>query len=333
MIGAKLYSIPEKRDSFIAEWKSIGLDTAFLGPDIWMDPRGFPQELSDHGIDSNLILQTFFDPLMEEHPQDYAILEDGSQAKDDWVTFCCPRAEGFLEKRIAQLKEGVEQCSPRGISIDFIRYFAFWELVTPENWLNKLKDSCFCPRCTKAFQEHAEIAEDISQWPVPQRARYIHQNHGQSWIDFKCRTITESFQKIVDSCKSADPELKVFFHGLPWLKEEYNGARSRIGGQDFKAIGEIADFISPMCYTHMLYKGSEWLDTLVKAQAKDARVPIIPAIQVSECYRKEEFNAEEFKKIESTCLNQDSKSLILWSWEYLKESPAKIETLKESIKD
>lgn len=316
MIGAKFYSIPRHYDQFIQKWKASGLDTAFVGPEVWKN-RDFCTRLQADNIDVYLIFPAFYEPELTDNSSSYAITENGTIAKSEWVQFACPNNQEFFQSRLSLLRQIAACHQPAGISIDFIRYFVFWEKVFKSTENEFLIDTCFCPECLREFEAYTGQALSCSHDQPKRAAEEIHTKHQSLWIRFKTSVITRRFAELAATAREVKKDVQIVYHGVPWFAEEWENGRARIAGQDFSSIQGVANIISPMCYTQMLRKDEGWVAKIVDSVSAESGTRVIPAVQVEPCYLDDSFSADDFSRVLETAFSSGDGSVILWSWEYL----------------
>jgi len=107
---------------------------------------------------------------------------------------------------------------------------------------------------------------------------------------------------------------------VPWKEGEFNNSLLEIAGQDLNKLGSYVDFISPMCYSHMLKKEPNWINQVVKDHKKQSQISVIPAVQVKECYLTDKLTKNNLKKIIKESIKKPSGGIILWSWDYIEDS-------------
>lgn len=157
IIGLKLYEYNNDFAALIDEWKNIGINTVFIDENLIQKPD-FMQLCADNGIATCFIARTFWNPeRLAEDSTLYAITSKGEKAIDDWVHFVCPTREEYRNEKIQYFTDMVKKYNPTGISIDFIRYFAFWEMVYPDASFDSIPNTCFCDECLAKFQQYGNF--------------------------------------------------------------------------------------------------------------------------------------------------------------------------------
>ncbi|MCK7483597.1 MAG: hypothetical protein M0C28_46145 [Candidatus Moduliflexus flocculans] len=156
IVGVKIYEHPGPFGPLVDEWRGLGVDTVFAGEALARnaDFRGL---LRSNGLALYLIFPVFQDPeAVKANPGLAAVTAAGIPARDEWVEFVCPAREDFLARRIDELRRAVAAVDPDVVSLDFIRYFVFWEKVAPDRTPASLPQTCFCPVCLAGFEKEMQ---------------------------------------------------------------------------------------------------------------------------------------------------------------------------------
>ena len=332
MIGVKIYAHEGALPELFAEWRALGINSVFVSPA--RASQGHFRELAlEQGIALFLILPIFYNPEeLEKDPGLYALTDLGEKTKDDWVEFVCPTRPEYLERRLAAVKTLIRDLDPDGISLDFIRYFVFWEMVYPERTLDSIADSCFDRSCLDRFQKETGIKLPERLTGTADKARWIISEHRREWADWKCGVITGVVRSIAEVARAAKPEIIVNIHTVPWREKDFGGAIRIIAGQDLAALAAQADMISPMCYWHMLKRNPPWIHEVVEDVYSKSKGRVIPSIQVGNAYLKENLSVKEFGEALEEALKPPSEGVIFWNWDALAREPEKKAALAAFLK-
>ncbi len=323
MIGVKIYAYEGALPELFGEWRSLGVNAVFVSPALAAQAQ-FREMAREQGISVFLILPIFFNP--EELKRDaglYALTDRGNKAKDDWVEFVCPTRPAYRSRRIEWVKTLVRKLDPDGISLDFIRYFVFWEMVYPERTLNSIADSCFDESCLDRFQKDTGIALPKGLGAAAAKAKWIQARYRREWTDWKCGVITGMVRSIVEEARAIKPKVMVNIHSVPWRERDFGGAIRAIAGQDLVALADLTDMISPMCYWHMLKRKPAWIREVVEDIHSQTKGRVVPSIQVGQAYISETLSLEVFKEALENALSPPSGGVIFWNWDALAKEPEK----------
>jgi hypothetical protein len=328
--AVKVYELSQDLDQTIQAWTRLGLNAVFAPADLLRKHPGLRDELSRKGLALFLISPVFYNPdYLKQHPGSFAKKADGSAAKDDWVEFVCPSDEAYRQERLSEIVGLVEAYRPEVLSLDFIRYFAFWEMNSPHNPPKASAETCFCPRCEEAFIKEALGVKKPAFCLTPSDFyQWVATHHKKAWHEWKIGQITRTAQEIITSIKKKYPETKVNIHLVPWRHVDFDRAALRIIAQDAASLGELADFISPMCYAPMLGQTPEWIHDVCLWLKTQTGKPILPSIQVAKAYDEPEPSLANFEESLRQAWLQPSSGIVLWNWEKLSISPEKLASLQ-----
>jgi hypothetical protein len=185
---------------------------------------------------------------------------------------------------------------PDGLSLDFIRFFAYWEMIHPDRSYVSIPDTCYCWNCLERFSRDTGITVPSTIRTPEQAAAWIAAHEVEKWTDWKCRLIASMVQDIVGRVRKVRPGIRVNVHTVPWRQEDFGGALRKIVAQDVTAISQVTDYISPMCYSAMLQREPAWISSVVRDIGERTSCPIIPSIQVKESYPGDKrLNAADFE--------------------------------------
>jgi len=96
-------------------------------------------------------------------------------------------------------------------------------------------------------------------------------------------------------------------------------------------LATFADFISPMCYHHMVRRTPAWVHDVVMALSGQTRTPILASTQVAEAYIEQPLPPDEFRASVEEALKPPSIGVVFWSWDALAKSPEKRGILKTLV--
>jgi hypothetical protein len=317
LIGIKIYDHAGDFRQLFEEWRAIGINTAFVSPALASKP-GFRKLARETGTAVYLILPIFFNAEeLKKRPDLAAVTKDGKPASEDWVKFICPSREGYRRRVEGNIVRLVKDLDPDGISLDFIRHFVFWEKVYPDRTLDSLPNSCFDQACLEKFQRDTKISIPGDLTTAAARAGWILKNHLAAWTDWKCALIAGVVKDLADAARTIKPGIKVNIHSVPWRAKDFGGGIRIVAGQDLAAMTASSDYVSPMCYHHMVKQTPAWVHSVVQDLAARVRVPILPSIQVKEAYIPEKLTVAEFKEALIEALKPPSRGVVFWSWDSL----------------
>jgi hypothetical protein len=333
IVGVKIYETEREVPSLFDQWEELGINTVFASEGL-TSTGGFRALARKRGIGLFVIFPVFFAPdILAEDSDLWAITADGERAREDWVEFACPSRPELRRQRIEEARSIVKRLRPDGLSIDFIRHFVFWEMVGPERDPGSLPETCYCVHCLQAFAVSLGMPAAAIP-PQPQRAAaWIRANAAEQWVRFRAETITSMAGEIAEAARKLDPEILINIHMVPWRRDDYDGGAARVAGQDASALGEVADYLSPMAYSFMLHRPPDWIASVVQDLDWVARSPVLPSIQVSPAYREGEvFSGAEFEAALHAALEPPSAGVIFWSWDHIEADPERAEIIRRVVR-
>jgi len=330
MIGVKIYEYAGNFPKLFEEWRSLGVNTAFVGAVLGANPE-FKALAKKNGITTFLIFPVFFDAAaLEKDPGLYAVKSDGLRAEDDWVKFVCPTREDYRSRKIEEAKRLVREVDPDVLSLDFMRFFVFWEKVYPDRTPESLPNTCFDMSCLEAFQKEMNVLlpADLSGAETAAKAKWVLANHAPEWTEWKCRTIAGMVKLLVAAAREVKPSIKINIHTVPWRKGDFGGGIEAIAGQDIVRLAPLVDYISPMCYQHMVRRPPAWVHAVAQDVYDRTHGRVLPSIQVDKAYIDDPYTLAQFKEAVTEALKSPSLGVVFWSWDALNKAPDRKEAFK-----
>ena len=330
MVGVKIYEYAESFPKLFEEWRSLGINTAFVGAALGADPE-FKALAKKNGITTFLIFPVFFDAAaLEKDPGLYAVKSGGQRAEDDWVKFICPTREDYRSRKIEEAKRLVREVDPDVLSLDFMRFFVFWEKAYPDRTPETLPNTCFDTSCLEAFEKEMNVPlpADLSGAETAAKAKWVLANHAPEWAEWKCRTIAGMVKLLAAAAREVKPSIKINIHTLPWRKADFRGGIETIAGQDVVRLAPLVDYISPMCYHQMVRRTPAWVHSVAQEVYDRTHGRVLPSIQVDKAYIEDPYTLAQFKEAVTEALKPPSLGVVFWSWDALNKAPDRKEALK-----
>jgi uncharacterized lipoprotein YddW (UPF0748 family) len=332
LIGVKIYDHAGSFPELFEEWRSLGINTALVSASL-ISNQEFRGLAKKNNISTFIIIPIFYNPEeLEKRPDLFAITDTGKKANEEWVSFICPSRQDYRRQRTEYVKNLVREYNPEGISLDFIRYFVFWEKVYPDRTLSSLPNTCFDSHCVERFQKASKINIPQELAAASEKASWIIENHLPEWTEWKCQVITTMVKDLSEEARKIKPGLKINVHTVPWREDDFGGAIKIIAGQDLAKIATHADYLSPMCYHYMVMRNTSWIQSVVEDVYRLTHSQVIPSIQVKEAYLDKTLTISEFRDSLVEALKPPSKGVVFWSWESLANSSEKKELIREVLR-
>jgi len=303
MYGVKLYDKAFCTSQNLDLMQKCGLNTVFLGRGALVP--AFTEELSIRGMFWNIVEPVFL--IDEGESCNPAVLDDSSPAVDDWVRFACPSDKAHLDHVRKRITDDIDRFCPPGVSLDFIRFFQYWEMTDPHASLSDIRRSCYCQKCVA----EASAFEDEGAW----RKNVVERT-------------ASSLRALIGG---KDEDIRVGIHCVPWTGSLFGGARMSVLGQDVSALKSIGDYLTPMVYHHMMHMDVSYVRALVEDMASEGCPSVVPSIQVREYYRTDPMGVSEFKKALENALESPSDGVLIYRWEDLATDAKRLDVLRSCL--
>ena len=105
IIGVKIYNTQSDYQDLFEEWNEIGINMALVSVELAYDPS-FRTLASKSDVQVFIILPVFFNTkILKEHPDWYAIDQNGNIAKEEWVEFVSPSNDIYRKQKVDFIKK------------------------------------------------------------------------------------------------------------------------------------------------------------------------------------------------------------------------------------
>jgi len=331
-VGVKIYERHGDAQRLFADFVDLGFNTLFVSEALAGD-REFRELARRNGMAIFVIEPVFQDPdELKRRPDLFAVTNAGTPARDDWVAFVCPTREEYRRSRAEAIVRAVSRLEPDGVSLDFIRYFAYWERIFPERSYESLPRTCYCPTCLERFTRESRLRLPSDVRTPAQAAAWIEAKHLEAWTRWRCQVISSMVEDLTKRLRAARPGLQINLHAVPWRRNDFGGALRKVVAQDLPTLSRMTDFVSPMCYSAMLRREPPWIASVVKDFAGQSSSPILPSIQVKEYYPGDRtLDAVEFEACLRAALEPPSAGVVFWSWDLIEKAPENRRVIKRVL--
>jgi hypothetical protein len=198
------------------------------------DERAF-EICARHGLAACVEFKTFRADF-DRHPELIPIGVDGQPMRyGQLVQGICLSQQDFLDQIEASLRAGVQAYRPDGIWLDYLTYAGWFEVPDPD-----LQESCFCRACIASFCEQTGIDA-----PTPAE---ILARHADAWAAHKCARVAAFAARYAEIIRAALPGCQIGAYMCPWTPKEFDGALTRIFGQDYTQLAPAIDIFTPLIY-------------------------------------------------------------------------------------
>ncbi|MCB2173633.1 hypothetical protein KQH41_00040 [bacterium] len=249
------------------------------------------------------------------YPDSVPILADG-RALGDVVNHggVCPTHRGWRENRLAKLADWARAFGGDdgivGVWLDFIRYPGRWEQPQPD-----LPDTCYCPRCLAAFQEHSGLEILSELVTVGEKARWIREQAPYAWMVWKKEQISSFVREaraVLQENGGEQPlQLGVFL--VPWRISDFEGALSFLLAQDARQFVSYVDWLSPMVYHRMVGREVEWVGEISRYYDEVAPGRVWPIVQA------EDVGAKEFGRVLGSVARSGADDVLVYSYRSMED--------------
>ncbi len=299
-------------------------DALFTDAAVGRNIRQFRKLLADAHIQFFITAPVFCDPeAVKKDPSlmGFGSLGNPSKAEGaDWLAFVCPARQNYRKAKIAAITRQVRELQPDGLSLDFIRYYIYWEKVGPDRTGDSLEKFCFCDHCLRLMTTELGLRFPAELKTRQAKAAWVLANHREKWTEWKCETVTSMVRDTVAAAHQAIPGLRISLHGVPWLEKEYDDGLRVVAGQDLKRLAPYVDVFGPMCYFQMLQRPPEWVHTVAVDYQRLTGKPVLPAAQAVE-------GRDAFARHLRAGLEAPSAGVNIFNWERLRRDPEAVKTV------
>ncbi len=338
MRSIKAYSVPGDAIAAAALWRTTGFDWVMLAPSCLDSPgtAGLLSAIRGEGLRWSAIEPVFLaDEGTVAHAgtvahgasgeSELSIGESGLPLIAEWVRFACPSKVAHA-RRVEERLRAHAELAPDGMSLDFARFWQFWERV-PENAKgDSLRSGCFCPDCRA---DRASRGFGGAGAPGGNLAAAADSSAEADISAWRRDVVERRIAALSSLARGLLPGVVLGLHTVPWGAEEYGGAITRVLGQDIAALAPFVDYLTPMAYHHMVGRDPEWIGRVAADQAARSGLPVVPCAQTAPAYAGRELPAGEFIAAAEAALRAGGGSMALYRHEDLAASPEKAAALRE----
>lgn len=294
--------------SEIPKWlNEYSINTVFVSPKERSDVLS---ELHKSGI---FCLQEFTvfasRDLYRNHPEWRPITADGTELKPDgWYYGLSPAPFDLRQRRLDEFRKRLSNPYIRGIWLDFIRYPVRWEKSNPARI-----DTCFSLASLQQFEQYTKIP--LPDGSIPEKSRFLLEQHKDNWIDFKVHTIVswvEEARKIRDAER---PDVWIGLFGVPWTPTDYGGAIRNIAGQDYTALAQCVDVFSPMVYHRLCGRTPDWIGQVTRSVKDQTHKPVWPVVQATS--EPGTMSSGEFQDAVQEGIDASGSGIVLFTAEHI----------------
>jgi len=285
--------------------KDHGINAVFANP----EEKLFIKKLRQAGIMVFVDVSIFVgDKNWLNYPGSRPINSNGEKIKKiDWYAGVCPNNKHVRTKNLKRIEKVLREGGIDGLWLDFIRYPCYWETKDP-----KLEETCFCGTCLKKFQCRMNVVLPDDLKKTSEKAKWILKNHRLKWERWKCANITTFVKNVKSLIDDYNSPVMLGVFVVPWKDPDFDGAITKILGQDIKELSQYADIFSPMAYHKMCGKAPKWIEEITYASFRHTHKPVLPIIQAFN--EPSNITNKEFKEAVIYGSSYYSSGLIIFKW-------------------
>jgi len=286
ILGAKVYR-PDRDPKVLVEFaKFLGVNTLFVGDEL-ASSVPFRERCRTAGLKYFLIVRTFNDQeAAKRDPSLVSIDREGRSARRADDVMICPSREDFRQAKMQQIRLAIQRLKPDGVTLDYFRYFIYWEGVDPRTGPVNFPAFCFDRSCLEDFLPESRIR--LRHAPVRgsfeenrELANEIWDEHRQAWYEWRVRRVEENARELTGFIRKQFPGLPIVLHAVPWTRDEFDGAREKIVGQNLRLLAPFFDYVSPMAYSALTRRGPGWVERLDRELLTEVpQEKLLPSIEV-----------------------------------------------------
>jgi len=245
----------------------------------------------------------------EKYPDSRPVDKNGKLIdKIGWYAGVCPNHRGVRREKLELIKSIIDNYPVDGIWLDFIRYPCHWEEVRSKN----IAEYCFCQGCLKKFKKDGGVKSE-----------------GLKWTQWKCNQITNFVGEARRLIDQSGKNIKLGMFSVPWRKNDFGGAITKIISQNFKSLAKYIDVFSPMVYQKMCGQKTAWIHKIVAYMKKITHRQILPIIQTED--KPTKLAVKEFADEFNQALKFPSEGVIVFFLEDLLKNSDKLRIVKETF--
>ena len=274
LVGVKLYEYKGDFAPLFTAWREMGINTAFVSVDLAGTPA-FMESARKQGVAVYIIMPVFYNPeALAQDPGLYAVTGYGRPAKLDWVEFVCPRRPEYRTPAPGLYPPPDPRLPPRRPQHRFHPPFRLLGNGLPRRQAGSAAEHLFLPCIAWGrFKTSAGCVSPLACRTPRAKAEWILKNHPAAWTKWKQANITSMVRDIAAAARRENPGIKLNLHLVPWRRDDFNGAMRTVVGQDIAALGRLVDYLSPMCYAHMVKRTPDWIRSVVRDVQRPGRQP------------------------------------------------------------
>jgi hypothetical protein len=197
----------------------------------------------------------------------------GATLAMEWYIGISPTDRRPRQYVVAEIARIARTYAIDGLFLDFVRWPIHWEIELRPGRSRPL-DSSFDATTLATFEE-ATGSLPRSLDMVSARATWIQENRFRSWVDFKCKIITDFVRMARNALKDERPDAELGIYVVP----DVNGLAEPLTGQRVRDLEPLVDWVAPMLYHNILLQPPSWIGTALADVIQAAGGKTLPVVQ------------------------------------------------------
>jgi len=191
----------------------------------------------------------------------------------EWYIGISPTDRRRQQHVVAEIVRIARTYAIDGLFLDFVRWPLHWEIELRPGRSRPL-DSSFDAATLAAFEEATgSLPRGLDT--VSARATWIQENRFRSWVDFKCKTVTDFVGMAREALKDARSDAELGIYVVP----DVNGLAEPLTGQRVRDLEPLVDWVAPMLYHNILLQPPSWIRTALADVIRTAGGKTLPVVQ------------------------------------------------------
>lgn len=248
-----------------------------------------------------------------------------------------PAREDFRRIKREHIRSAIEHLKPDGVTLDYFRYFIYWEGVDPKTGPLDFPAFSFDRASVEDFLRATGLRLQPDFPPGTDKVSRalidtIWNQHREAWYQWRVERLVQDAQEFTTFIRQQFPGLPIVLHAVPWTRHEFGGAREEIVGQDLQRLAPFFDYISPMEYSALTHRGQGWVERLNRdLLAEVPAAKLLPSIEVGPDGPKFPPMSLEDYESDLRTARKAPAGVVLYHLELLLDDPAKQAITKRII--
>jgi hypothetical protein len=239
----------------------------------------------------------------EQVPESRPVTSEGTPLDEHgWYFGVNPATAAVRRQQLLALEKLLAAHDLDGVWLDFIRWPCDWGEREPS-----MPQTSFDAATLATFRRDTGIDLPVED-PIA-AARVLLGERAVEWKTWRCAQVTSWVADAEAVRRRVRPRATLGLFGVPWRLTDYDGAILRVIGQDYRALGQYVDVLSPMVYHRMCGRPPEWIGEVVEEVRALSGKPVWPIIQSVD--DPDPLPAEEYRRALDVALGNPASDGVL----------------------